>query len=88
MTTKPCLVIALLLAATVVHATALEDNPCNLPDPNEYVHEPICTNLGCVPLKQVRAKQVEEAAKCNFERLQPPGAGLAPPTPAPAQGQM
>lgn len=60
-------------------ATPLADNPCGLPDPEEYVHEPICTDLSCVPAKQARAKQVEAAAKCEFDRLQYPGLGLAPP---------
>lgn len=87
MTTKPCLALALLLATTVAHATALADNPCGLPDPEQYAHEPVCTDLSCVPAKQARAQQVEAAAKCEFERLQYPGLGLAPPTPAPAPVQ-
>jgi hypothetical protein len=83
--------VVVSLAVPVAHATALADNPCGLPDPQEYIREPICTNLSCVPTKEARAKEVEAAAKCEFERLQPPGAGLAPPPQvqgiAPAQAQ-
>ncbi|WP_176317927.1 hypothetical protein [Burkholderia vietnamiensis] len=79
------------LAATVAHAMPLVDNPCGLPDPEQYVREPICTDLSCVPVKEARAKQVEAAAKCEFERAQYPGLGLAPPPaaalPAPAAAQ-
>lgn len=85
-------VIALLLglaslAPQSAVAMPLADNPCGLPDPEQYVREPICTDVSCVPAKEVRAQQVEQAAKCEFQRAQYPGLGLSPPTPAPAQPQ-
>lgn len=90
MKTTLCSVIALLLglasvASQSAGATPLADNPCGLPDPEQYVREPICGDLSCVPAKEARAQQVEQAAKCEFQRAQYPGLGLAPPTRAPAQ---
>ncbi len=82
--TRSSLIAFLLSVASLTSqstgATPLADNPCGLPDPEQYVREPICTDLSCVPVKQAEAKQVEAAAKCEFERLQYPGASSAPPT--------
>lgn len=75
------------LTSQTAGATPLADNPCGVPDPQVLAHEPVCTNLSCVPSRQARAQQVEQAVKCEFERLQYPGASLAPPTTPPASVQ-
>jgi len=60
-------------------AVPLSDNPCGVPDPDTLAHEPACTDVSCVPSRMAQAKQVDQKSKCEFERLQPPALGLAPP---------
>jgi hypothetical protein len=79
---KKGLVFALALGFSVCGtslAVPLSDNPCGVQDPDTLAHEPVCTDLSCVPSRIAQAKQVDQESKCEFERLQPPALGLAPP---------
>lgn len=86
---KQHLVFALALGFSVCRtslAVPLTDNPCGVPDPDTLTHEPVCTDLSCVPSRMAHAKQVDQASKCEFERLQPSARGLAPPPEIQLQG--
>lgn len=60
-------------------AVPVSDNPCGVPDPDTLAHEPVCTDLSCVPSIMAQAKQVDHESKCEFERPQRLALRLAPP---------
>ncbi|CAB3805337.1 hypothetical protein LMG28614_06186 [Paraburkholderia ultramafica] len=64
---------------TFAQAAPLADNPCGVPDAEALARQPVCTDLSCVPSRNVQSERAIGASKCEFERLQPPALGLAPP---------